>query len=113
MRRGLIFALAFALAACSRTGDEAPRLVAEKFLNAVAGQRFEEARKYGTPRMQQMLDVQSSVATIGPKKAGCKCTILSCTVDGDKAFVVYKTDEQKEADVLRLIKTSDKWLVGH
>jgi hypothetical protein len=113
MLRRMIFIIGFAaLAGCSAQKDEQPKIVAEKFLDAISNHRFDEAKKYGTPRMKEMLEVQSSVAKLAPEKKNSKCSILSCTIDGDKAFVIYKSEADRDAEVLHLVRSSDDWLVG-
>jgi hypothetical protein len=113
MRR-LIYVIGFAaLAGCSTSqSSEQPKKVAEKFLDAISNHRFDEAKKYGTPHMKEIIEVQSSVSSLDPEKKTAKCNILSCTVDGNKAFVIYKKDPGKDAEILRLTKSSDNWLVG-
>lgn len=112
MMRGFVFVMGLAiLSGCSSAPEEQPKEVAAKFLEAISNHRFEEAKRYGTPRMQQMLDVQRSVTSLGPGNNNTGCSILSCTVDGDRAFVIYKR-EAKDAEVLRLTKNRDSWLVG-
>lgn len=112
--RGLIYVIGFAaFTACSTSQpDEQPKIVAEKFLDAVSNHRFDEAKQYVTPGTKQMLEVQSSVSAMDPEKKKTKCNILSCTVDGNKAFVIYKRGAAKDAEILRLTKSSDSWLVG-
>jgi hypothetical protein len=113
MSRGsFYFAALVFLAGCTSQSDERPRQVAEKFLQAITTHKYDEAKKYGTPRMQEMLEIQSSVSSLSPEKKNSPCSILSCTVDGNKAFVVYKREKSQDAEVLHLTRTKDDWLVG-
>jgi predicted glutamine amidotransferase len=94
-------------------GSDTPRSVAEKFLDAMSSQDFEEARKYGTDETEKLLDMMSGFKkmTNDSSIANVKYEIIREKIEGEKATIFY-TEEGREGELqLPLVKQEGKWKV--
>lgn len=111
---GILILLFFgALSSCS-TADS-PKEVASKFLSALAGNKFEEAKKLATPESAQMIDMISNLtmnADSTHDERSPKFEMLSEKIEGEVASVTYKVDNENKEEVLKLRKVDNKWLVS-
>ncbi|MFO8065960.1 MAG: DUF4878 domain-containing protein [Bacteroidales bacterium] len=109
----IVMAGLFIFSACEKALT--PEQVAEKFLNLVEEQKFEEAKEYGTEQTQQVLDMYASLNQMGASMAEDeefepgKIEEIECVAEGDKAKCTYTIDG--EFDEIPLVKQDDKWLV--
>lgn len=92
-----IFIMLTALA-CSRT--EEPRVVAEKFLEAMQRRDFREASSYGTTETVKLLNLYEKITSMNgnvPGEAQGRITIVSEDIKG-KTATVYFREEGNEAE---------------
>ena len=112
----ILLASMFILNACKDSGvANTPEDVAEKFLNLLEEQKYDQAKKLGTKNTVEFVEFIESVASMGQGMMGdteitpSEIKDLECDVDGDKATCTYTKDGEK--DKVNLIKEDGKWLV--
>ena len=98
------------LSSCG-TGDK-PRVVAQKFLEAGASEKWAEAKKYCTPETGVQLDELSKSPGYSKDKKKRIYNMLEERVVGDEAEVDYKVNDDTPLQTLKLKKVNGKWLVG-
>ncbi|MFK8274768.1 lumazine-binding protein [Capnocytophaga cynodegmi] len=105
----------FLFVSCS--GDS-PRKVAEKFLEAMENQNFEEAKKYSDDSMKQLLNMLDSMPKDNNKKAeNAKVKVTKIEENGDKAKVFYivessEIQEESKEQSIDLKKVDGNWKVS-
>ncbi len=102
--------LTLVLASCS-SGDS-PKIVTEKFLNAIADKKFDEAKKLATPESAQMMDMIAGIASMEQDQAKVSFEVLSEQIEGDKATVLFKSTEKDEEQSMILRKVDGQWKVS-
>lgn len=111
----LVMLLMFLFVSCS--GDS-PRKVAEKFLEAMENQNFEEAKKYSDDSMKQLLNMLDSMPKDNNKKAeNAKVKVTKIEENGDKAKVFYivessEIQEESKEQSIDLKKVDGNWKVS-
>lgn len=109
----LSLAVAALLAACGGGASDTPSQVAEKYLTALNKQDFDAAKKYGTEKTAQMLDMMAPMMKMmgdaAKQESGFK--ILGEKVEGEKATVTYRSEGKDADEALTLVQKDGKWLV--
>jgi len=103
--------LLLSTAACSGESS-GPRKVFEKISAAMCSGNLEEVEKYSSPQMLIVLGF-ANVETFksqAQQRANCDYTILKDSIVGDKAWIYYYMDGDKEnKGCAEFIKMDDKW----
>ena len=114
----LTFSLLLGLFFASCSGDNKPKVVAEKFLKAINKLDFTEAKKYCNKDSQELLSVMESFSK-GEEAEKAKTnasdddfTITKVEEDGDKVKVYYKFKDSDKEIALDLKKIDGKWLIS-
>lgn len=110
MKKLLFILLAcVALVSCSKGPEDA----AKNFTESMAQGNIEEASKFATPETKAMLDMVISLGGSNnmPTYPDYKFEVVKDSIDGDNAWVTYKTPEGNE-DVLNLVKVENEWKVS-
>jgi hypothetical protein len=110
----IIYFLAFLslaiLSSCSK--NESPKIVAEKFLNAMQRYDFKEASNYSTVETQkllQQLEKLNSLQNSDIKKEVQKITIVSEDIKAKSAIVYYRLlGDENDQKISLVIVPSDK-----
>jgi hypothetical protein len=110
----IIYFLAFLslaiLSSCSK--NESPKIVAEKFLNAMQRYDFKEASNYSTVETQkllQQLEKLNSLQNSDVKKEFQKITIVSEDIKSKSAIVYYRLPgDENDQKISLVIVPSDK-----
>jgi len=110
----IIYFLAFLslaiLSSCSK--NESPKIVAEKFLNAMQRYDFKEASNYSTVETQkllQQLEKLNSLQNSDIKKEVQKITIVSEDIKAKSAIVYYRLPgDENDQKISLVIVPSDK-----
>jgi len=113
-----LFVILYSCKVYNKDDSKQPDAVAVKFLTCMSQLKFDEAKKYGTPKTNQMLEVfimtmdaqKKKDSTFVPQTKDLKIEILKCEKQGGFAIVTYKTTETPE-DKLELVKQDGKWYV--
>lgn len=109
----LSLAIAALIAACGGGGASTPSQVAEQYLTALNKMDFDAAKKLGTEKTGQMLDMMAPMMKMmgdaAKKEVGFK--ILGEKIEGEKATVTYRSDDKEADETLTLIQKDGKWLV--
>ena len=114
----LTFSLLLGLFFVSCSGDNKPKVVAEKFLKAINKLDFAEAKKYCDKDSQELLSIMESFSKgedaekAKEKASDDDFTITKVEEDGDKAKVYYKAKDSDKEIALDLKKVDGKWLVS-
>ena len=98
MKRFLGMFFMLSLLACSRT--EEPRVVAEKFLEAMQRRDFREAASYGTTETVKLLNLYEKITSMNgevPGETHGRITIVSEDIKG-KTATVYFREEGNDAE---------------
>lgn len=99
------------MASCNK--EKASKVVAEKFLNAYASGKYDEAKQYATKHTQRMVNVSSALSKSAPKsQQQSEYEILDCQENGNKATVKYRIKGSTNSEVMYLVKRDETWLVG-
>lgn len=109
---GMLFALIIgALSSCSTS--EAPKVVAGKFLNALADKNFEEAKKHATPESAQMIDLVASLAQgADQNEEKVSFEVTSEKIEGEIATVTFKSTDKEKEESLKLRMIDKQWKVS-
>lgn len=117
------------LLACS-SSESSPKAVAEKFVNAIKVQNYEEAKKYSSEETVSLLNMLTGMTnmagTFAPgvtdslkKKDDTKFVSVDEKIDGDNATVTYKIEKagkdttgNNTLNTIKLKKVKGKWLVA-
>jgi len=103
--------LFFVLVACT---GHSPKGVAEEYLKAFNKQDYEKAKKYATEDTQKLLDMFTSLAALTPDslKRDLDFTVVGERIQGDTAYVDYKSEGSSKLQSLTLLKVDGKWKVA-
>ena len=99
-------------ASCFSSGN--PEKTAGKFLNAINERKFDEARSFGTPETVKLVDMLEQLTKVmdNPEaESPVQYEILSHTVDGDSAVVIFKEAGSDVEQELKLKKIDGDWKV--
>jgi hypothetical protein len=109
----LSLAIATLIAACGGGAASTPTQVAEQYLTALNKQDFDAAKKLGTEKTAQMLDMMAPMMKMmgdaAKQESGFK--ILNEAIEGEKATVTYRSEGKDADETLNLIQKDGKWLV--
>ena len=109
---GMLFALIIgALSSCSTS--DAPKVVATKFLNAIADKNFEEAKKLATSESAQVIDLVASFSQ-GANQTEEKPNfeVTSEKIEGEVATVMFKSAGKDKEESLKLRMVDKQWKVS-
>jgi hypothetical protein len=98
----------------SCAGGSNPESSAEKFLNAFNDRNFDEARKYSTEETGKLIDLMENLTRMAPsdeKPPAGKIEIISHVTEGETATVLFRENDTREEQELKLKKVDGKWLV--
>ncbi len=104
--------MALLLAACGGAADT-PTQVAEKYLTALNKMDFDAAKKLGTEKTGQMLDMLSPMMKMmgDAAKQDASFKITGEKIEGEKATVTYRSEGKDADESLTMVKKDGKWLV--
>ncbi|TAJ11366.1 DUF4878 domain-containing protein [Marinilabiliaceae bacterium JC017] len=108
----IVLATVCLIAACSSTS---PEEVAKKFVENVAQQKFDEAKKLATPGTCELLDMARGLGDVfGGKKVepdfDYKFKLVNKVKEDDKYIITY-LNEKEEEQKLTVIKMEGEWKV--
>jgi hypothetical protein len=111
LRHLIPFLIFFVLVAC--TGNS-PKGVAEEYLKAFNKQDYEKAKKYATEDTQKLLDMFTNLAALTPDslKRDLDFKVTGERIQGDTAYVEYKSEGSDKLQSLTLRKVDGKWKVA-
>lgn len=121
-----VILLALSMTTACKSGGANPEATAEKFIKAVQGFDFEEAKKYSSKESAAMIDMMKGFMAAAPaeelekQKAEAKNTkieVISSNVaeDGNTATVTLKAttpDGNSKEDKIDLVKEDGEWKVN-
>jgi len=95
-----------------------PGSVTERFLKHLGNFEFDEARKLGTEKTNQLISMLEMLTELSKekgadsvlKKKDVQVEILRTDIDGKTAVVTYRGEAEKEL-TMNLVKEKGKWLV--
>lgn len=97
----------FLFTACS---SGSPTSVAKNFSENMAKGKYEEAKKYCSEPTGKLLDMAGAFGG-GKVDPDFKFQPVGEEIDGDKATVTFKKNEEGDEDTIDLIKVDGKWKV--
>ena len=108
----LVMVMVYSCAVFDVSYSKNPRKIAEKFLKELYSGEYKKAKKLGTHKTQQILDMMDQLIVISGQKGfptDSKVEVLDCKISGDSAKCNYLlSGKDSEID---LIKSENKWLV--
>jgi len=91
-----------------------PSVVAKKFLNAIHASNYDEARKYATNETGKLIDLLESLDQVSNEGMSdlrnSHVEIIEKSVEGDIAWVKFKSEINGEVEALELRRIDGKWL---
>ena len=106
----ICFILVSLFTACG--GNDSPKSVAGKFLDAMSKQDFESAKKYGTEETEKLLDMMSGFSKMSNDTVkDSKYEITRETTNGENATIYYKEEGRDGELQLPMVKMDGKWKV--
>jgi hypothetical protein len=108
----LMSILVYSCAVFDVSYSKKPEKVAEKFLKHFYKFEYEKAKKYGTTRTGQLIDMMDQLVAVSGKKVlpeNSKLVMLDCNTKGDTAICNYLVNDVKSE--VMLLKIDGKWLV--
>ncbi len=110
----ILLAVLFSSILISCISSDSPKSVAEKFLNAMGKQDFENAKKYGTRETEKLLDMMSGFSKMSADTVALremKFEIINEDINGDNAIVFYREEGREGELQLPMVKLDGKWKV--
>lgn len=112
----IVFIALTLLVLSSCAGGSGPEPVAKNFLNKLGALDFKGAAKYATDEGAAALNMMQSFMAMAPQEElnamKGKPTIISTTVNGDKAVVIYTMSGDTDEQALDMVKVNGKWKVN-
>jgi len=111
----VLFSAGFLFFICLVTGcatSKNPEKVAKNFLSHFYKCEYDEAKKYGTAKTRQIIDMMDQLVVLSGQKtfpADSKVVMLGCETKGDSAICNYLVNDVKNE--ILLLKTDGSWLV--
>jgi hypothetical protein len=108
----LIILLVYSCAVFDVSYSKNPRKVAEKFLHQMYSGNYKKAKKLGTHKTGQILDMLDQLVVISGQTGftqNQKVEMLDCKVAGDSAQCNYLLNGKN--NVIDLVRQDNKWLV--
>ncbi len=108
----IIVLLVYSCAVFDVSYSKNPRKVAEKFLHQMYSGDYKKAKKLGTHKTQQILDMMDQLMVISGQTGitqNQKVEMLDCKVAGDSAQCNYLLNGKN--NVIDLVRQDNKWLV--
>ncbi|REK50617.1 MAG: DUF4878 domain-containing protein [Bacteroidetes bacterium] len=100
------------IASCG--SSDSPKVVAEKYLDAIGSYDFDGAKKYGTEETVKLLDMMAGFSKMvhDSTKTVTKYNVIDVKLDGDNATAIYKEEGLDTESRLSLQRIDGKWKVN-
>ncbi len=111
----LLLFTGFIFSICLVTGcatSKNPEKVAKKFLTHFYKCEYDEAKKYGTAKTRQIIDMMDQLVVLSGQKTfpdDSKVVMQDCEIKGDSAICNYLVNDVKNE--ILLLNTDGRWLV--